>query len=143
MNQIKSALLAVVVRVGAEPPAHLIVVNQVTVLLPVASCCSLNIKHCPTLTFETASVLLPPSVTVWILDALISKVIVAPSVSAVSAFTVPFNVGFVIVGFVVSTTFHDPVTEISSIAPTLAVDRQSIFDVFIVIQVLHTAHTLA
>lgn len=102
-----------VVNVGAEPQAHFIVVKCVTVLLHVASCCSLIIKHCPTLTFETASVLFPPSVTVWILEAAISKVIVAPSVSAVSVLTNQFNVGLVMVLFVsvfaaliVSTTTH-------------------------------------
>lgn len=39
-----SALFAVVVSVGAVPPARLIVENQVTVLDPVPSCKSLIVK---------------------------------------------------------------------------------------------------
>ena len=95
-----SALLAVVVKVGAEPPAHLIVLNHVTVRDPVPSCKSLSIKHWPVDGFDSASVLLPPSVTVWMLEAAKSKVIVAPSLSAVIACSDPLIVGLVRVAVV-------------------------------------------
>ncbi len=72
------------VSVGAEPPAHLHVVNHVTVLLPVPSCVNSIIKHCPSVSLDIASVLLPPSVTVCMFPNDTSKVMVAPSVLAVT-----------------------------------------------------------
>ena len=69
---------AVVVKVGADPPAQLIPENQVTVLLPVASWISLIVKICPVVTFETAKVEFPVKVTWWSFEDDISKVVVAP-----------------------------------------------------------------
>jgi hypothetical protein len=59
-----SRLPAVVVSVGAEPPAHLIVENQVAVLEPVASWVSETIHFTPFTAPVTVSVQLPvPKVT--------------------------------------------------------------------------------
>ena len=80
-----SALSAVVVSVGAVPPAHLIVLNQVTVLLPVPSWINFIIKHWPAVSFDIAKVLFPPRVTVCTLASLRSNVTVAPSLLASSA----------------------------------------------------------
>lgn len=95
MNTNVSALFAVVVRVGADHQAHLIVENQVTVLDHVASCCNLSANICHTETFDKASVLFPHKVTVCMSEADKSKVIVAQSVAAVIALVEPFTVGFV------------------------------------------------
>ena len=58
-----SALVGVVVSVGVVPPAHFIVVNQVTVRLPVASCNSLRTILSPAAILDNARVLFPQRVT--------------------------------------------------------------------------------
>lgn len=83
INPNTSVLFRVVVRVGATPPAHLIVENHVTVREPVPSCTRRIINACPVATFDTARVLFPASVTVWRFEVSISNVIVAPSESEV------------------------------------------------------------
>jgi hypothetical protein len=68
-------------------------------------------KHCHTLTLDTARVLFPARVTVWILEAAILKVIVAPSVSAVIVLTNPFRVGLV-----QNTRLQVPVSSVIAVA---------------------------
>lgn len=81
----ESILLAVVVKVGAEPPAHLIALNHVTVRLPVPSCMMSKMRLCPATSFESANVLFPANVTWWIFEVAQLKVTVAPSVSVVTS----------------------------------------------------------
>lgn len=69
--------------VGAVPPTHFIVVNQVTVLDPVPSCWSRRVILSPAAIFERARVRLPQRVTEWSVDVFLLNVIVAQSVSAV------------------------------------------------------------
>ena len=89
MNPSVSVLLIVVVSVGAEPPAHRMPENHVTVRVPVPSCLSARTKA----RFDvmvTARVRLPPSVTDW-MPPLVSmlKVIVEPSLSAYTVLAGP------------------------------------------------------
>ena len=83
LNMKTSRLLAVVVSVGAAPPAQRIPENQVTVREPVVSCWRMSENCWPVVGLLTARVRLPPSWT-WcqsVMDRL--NVIVAPSVSVV------------------------------------------------------------
>ena len=97
-NPSVSALLAVAVSVGGVHPARLIVVNQVTVLPPVASCKSLIVNTCQVATLDKASVLLPHKVTVCTFAVARSKVIVAQSELAVTHCIEPLMIGFISVG---------------------------------------------
>ncbi len=74
-----------VVRVGADPQAQSIVVDQVAVRDPVPSCIRSITILSPVAIFESASVLFPPRTTLWKSPAFLSKVIVAPSVSVTTA----------------------------------------------------------
>jgi len=103
INQNTSFLLAVVVSVGAVHHAHDIPENQVGTLVPVASCLSSSKNGCLVVelqvTLDTANVLFPAIVTVWIFQRDISNVIVVLSVAVTTFCIVPKTVGFVNDGF--------------------------------------------
>ena len=99
-NQNISALFTVAVRVGTTPPAHFIVINQVTVRVHVASCVSLRIILSHGNIFERASVRFPHSTTLCTSDTFLSKVTVTQSVSVVSVHFILAILGVVSVLFV-------------------------------------------
>jgi hypothetical protein len=90
-----SALPAVVVRVGADHPARLIVVNHVTVRDHVQSCWILRLNICHIEAFDNTMVLFPAIVTVNIFAVARSAVTVAQSVSATTHSIDALTVGLV------------------------------------------------
>src|SRR3990167_2861954 len=103
MNPNVSRLLAVVVRVGADPPAHFIVENQVTVLEPTESWVIETTNLCALVSFEIAIVIFPAGIVIRCsFPKEISSVAVPPpaGVYVCAVGLIAFITGLVIVGVV-------------------------------------------
>ena len=99
----RSARLAVVVKVGAVAPPHVIVPNQETVLLPPESCKILTKKNCPAEAESTAIVIFPAGIVIkWTLSVPQVKVAVPPPLGVYEAvpWTEASTVGLLKVGVV-------------------------------------------